>query len=279
VDFLGALVVGIVHLFARATLRTVPDSNDRLNPVFNPELEVPLVRVIAAKCITGHHQGILEALSRRLPYRCQSRRLMSRMQLADVQAFLWCRRNKRDGFQRDHFLKAIGPSGSRSADCGQSGKPSLRIIAGGQTGVDRLALSWAIRNGVPHGGWCPKGRRAEDGRIPLRYRLTETRTSYYGERTRLNVRDSDGTVIITKASGLAGGSKLTASVAKALGKPLLVLNACSQSPGEQLARFVIAHRVHRLNVAGSRASRERKLGLFVTRLLDGFWAIYSETRA
>jgi hypothetical protein len=50
----------------------------------------------------------------------------------------------------------------------------MKIVSGGQTGVDRAALDWAIQRGIPHGGWCPRGRRAEDGRIPERYRLRET---------------------------------------------------------------------------------------------------------
>jgi hypothetical protein len=44
-----------------------------------------------------------------------------------------------------------------------------KIVSGGQTGADRAALDWAISRGVPHGGWCAKGRKAEDGPIPARY--------------------------------------------------------------------------------------------------------------
>ncbi|MGI8605082.1 MAG: YpsA SLOG family protein [Verrucomicrobiales bacterium] len=65
----------------------------------------------------------------------------------------------------------------------------IRIISGGQTGADRAALDWAIANGVPHGGWCPKGRLAEDGPIPDRYQLTETPTANYLQRNEWNVRD------------------------------------------------------------------------------------------
>ena len=50
-----------------------------------------------------------------------------------------------------------------------------KIISGGQTGADRAALDWTIKDDIPHGGWCPAGRRAEDGVIPERYRLQETR--------------------------------------------------------------------------------------------------------
>ncbi len=74
---------------------------------------------------------------------------------------------------------------------------SLKIISGGQTGADRAALDWAIRNGIPHGGWCPKGRKAEDGPIEAKYQLQETPSSKYLQRTDWNARDSDGTVIFS----------------------------------------------------------------------------------
>jgi hypothetical protein len=80
-------------------------------------------------------------------------------------------------------------------------KSLLKVISGGQTGVDRAALDAAIELGLDHGGWCPRGRPAEDGVIPARYRLTETRESTYPTRTRYNVLDSDGTLIIRPAYG------------------------------------------------------------------------------
>ena len=77
---------------------------------------------------------------------------------------------------------------------------SLKIISGGQTGADRAALEFAIKQGIPHGGWCPKGRRSEDGQIDAKYQLQETPSSNYLQRTEWNVRDSDGTVIFSIAS-------------------------------------------------------------------------------
>ena len=53
----------------------------------------------------------------------------------------------------------------------------FKIVSGGQTGVDRAALDVAMQMGIETGGWCPKDRRAEDGRIPEHYQLTETRSS------------------------------------------------------------------------------------------------------
>ena len=74
-----------------------------------------------------------------------------------------------------------------------------RIISGGQIGVDRAALDWAIAHNIQHGGWCPTGRRAEDGIIPERYRLREAPGRNYQQRTKWNVRDSDATLIVTSA--------------------------------------------------------------------------------
>ena len=84
-----------------------------------------------------------------------------------------------------------------------------RIIAGGQTGVVRAALNWAIANGIQQGGWCPAGRRAEDGVVADLYCLRETPQRDYRQRTKWNVRDSDTTLIITPAAELTGGSVFT----------------------------------------------------------------------
>ncbi len=63
---------------------------------------------------------------------------------------------------------------------------ALKVISGGQTGADRAALDWAIANGVPHGGWCPKGRKAEDGPIAAKYARQETPSAAYLQRTEQN---------------------------------------------------------------------------------------------
>ena len=88
------------------------------------------------------------------------------------------------------------------------------ILSGGQSGADRAGLDWAITHGVEHGGWCPKGRRCEDGVLPSIYKLTETSRSFYLERTEWNVRDSDATPIFTISEILDGGSKRTAQFAE-----------------------------------------------------------------
>jgi hypothetical protein len=91
--------------------------------------------------------------------------------------------------------------------------PELTIVSGGQTGVDRAALDWAIEKGWPHGGYCPKDRIAEDGMIPIKYNLKETKSSKYPVRTRLNIIHSDATLILSPLP-LTGGTALTAKYAE-----------------------------------------------------------------
>ena len=148
-------------------------------------------------------------------------------------------------------------------------KSTLKIIAGGQTGVDRAALEWALANGVPHGGWCPKGRKAEDGLIPPQFQLRETGSDNYSIRTRRNVRDSGGTVIFSERAELTGGTKETAEFAKEIGKPLLKLvsSAGIQESATQLNSFLKEHGIVVLNVAGPRASEEPEVSQFVNAVL------------
>jgi hypothetical protein len=146
---------------------------------------------------------------------------------------------------------------------------SFKIISGGQTGADRAALEFAVLHGLRHGGWCPKGRKAEDGVIPRRYRLKETGSTRYDVRTRWNVRDSEATVILSLTRRLRAGTKRTAHLARQMHKPLLVI-----TPGpdaRKLARlldhFLTQHDVRILNVAGPRASEQPAIGQFVCEIL------------
>lgn len=143
-----------------------------------------------------------------------------------------------------------------------------KIVSGGQTGADRAALDFAIRHGTAHGGWCPKGRLAEDGAIPGRYCLRETSTAIYAERTERNVRDSDGTVILTIGWELAGGSRKTEQYARIHDKPCLHLSRDRDcDPGGTLRVFCEENRISILNVAGSRASEEPEVYDFTLRTL------------
>lgn len=149
-----------------------------------------------------------------------------------------------------------------------------KIVSGGQTGADRAALDFALQHGIPHSGWCPQGRLAEDGPITDSYQLQETPTPYYAERTEWNVRDSDGTVIFSIAAELSGGSKATAEFAAAQGKQWLHLSweADGTAAVQRLREFVMQNRIRVLNVAGPRASNEPQIAAFVTETLEGLLA-------
>jgi len=127
-----------------------------------------------------------------------------------------------------------------------------RIVSGGQTGVDRAALDAAIALGIPCGGWCPRGRRAEGEPIPDVYPLRETPTSAYPERTAWNVRDSDGTLVLARGVP-TGGTALTVALARRTGKPVLIANPDQDSP-ERAAAWLARERIRTLNVAGPRES-------------------------
>ena len=144
-----------------------------------------------------------------------------------------------------------------------------RIVSGGQTGADRAALDWAIAHGVAHGGWCPRGRKAEDGAIDTGYRLRETPSDDYAQRTEWNVRDSDATVVFSMAAELTGGSKETVEFARKLGKPCLHLSAqtTGERPAERLREFLCQHGIKVLNVAGPRRSQEPAVCAFVAETL------------
>ena len=165
-------------------------------------------------------------------------------------------------------------------------RPMLKIVSGGQTGVDRAALDAALACGLPIGGWCPAGRRAEDGPIPQRYPLVETGSAKYPQRTTWNVRDSDATLILTLRE-LDSGSKLTAEVAHRLGKPCLVatLNSYPDTIDlQELLPWTVDEAV--LNIAGPRESRcpgiyARAFGFLVTvlrRHQHGFRGVLVERR-
>jgi hypothetical protein len=129
----------------------------------------------------------------------------------------------------------------------------IKIVSGGQTGVDRAALDVAMELGLECGGWCPKGRLAEDGVIPHHYPLRETKTASSAERTGKNVEDSDGTLIITRGEP-TGGTALTVRIAEELQKPLLVLDLDSDPSSLAVREWISVHNIQTLNVAGPRAS-------------------------
>jgi hypothetical protein len=145
---------------------------------------------------------------------------------------------------------------------------SLRIVSGGQTGADRAGLDWAIKNGIAHGGWCPKGRRAEDGPIYAKYQLQETPNTNYLQRTEWNVRDSDGTVVFSVGKRLSGNSFETLEFAIKHRKPYLHLSAVfKDTAAQKLKKWMLQNNIRVLNVAGPRASKEPEVGEFVYQVL------------
>lgn len=131
--------------------------------------------------------------------------------------------------------------------------PLLRIVSGGQTGVDRAALDVAMERGIPCGGWCPARRAAEDGPIPPRYPLRETPSSDPAERTEWNVRDSDGTLLLTTGAA-SPGTDLTAGLARRIGRPRYVVRLDALPDARDFREWLRTHRIRTLNIAGPRES-------------------------
>ena len=129
-----------------------------------------------------------------------------------------------------------------------------KIISGGQTGVDRAALGAAIELGIQRGGWCPKGRKAEDGVIPDHYPLQETSSASYPVRTEKNVKDSDGTLIPT-IEPVTGEIALTPKVARKLRKPHLVIDLSKEPDPNAVRNWGQEYSIKVLNVAGPRESK------------------------
>lgn len=145
-----------------------------------------------------------------------------------------------------------------------------QIMSGGQTGVDRAALDWALRNGVPHSGWCPKGRLAADGPLPMRYQLLETDSTGYRQRTKLNVRNSDATLVLNMGA-LDGGTLQTIRFAQSCGKPHLDLRVdevATEALVLRIRAWVLEGQFKSLNVAGPREEKRPGIYVRVTALLD-----------
>ena len=147
----------------------------------------------------------------------------------------------------------------------------MKIISGGQTGVDRAALDAALKCGIEIGGWCPKGRMAEDGAIPDKYTLQELPSPSYKQRTLKNVIDSDGTAIIYFAYP-SGGTEQTIAFCIKEKKPCVLIDANELSieeASEKIESFIDHHSIDLLNVAGPRASSESKAYEYALRSIVG----------
>ena len=135
----------------------------------------------------------------------------------------------------------------------------MKIISGGQTGVDRAALDAAIELGIPHGGWCPRGRLAEDGRIPDKYELAETESPDYPARTEQNVLDGDATLIVHRGP-LSGGTVFTQRLTERYCRPSLVIDLDGRPDPADVRSWLEDSSVETLNVAGPRESQNPGIG-------------------
>ena len=124
--------------------------------------------------------------------------------------------------------------------------------------MDRAALDAALALGLPCGGWCPRGRLAEDGPIDPRYPLQETPTADYPQRTEWNVRDSDGTLVLTRGRP-AGGTALTIAVARQHGRPVLILDLTRDPDPVRITEWAKQDGISILNVAGPRESQQPRI--------------------
>ena len=143
-----------------------------------------------------------------------------------------------------------------------------RIVSGGQSGADRAALDWALSHSLACGGWCPKGRKAEDGPINAKYPLKESSSASYLQRTEWNVRDSDATILFSIAPTLSGSSKKTVEFTRKHNKPCVHIHAAMPDAPQRLKTFLDDNVIKVLNVAGPRGSKEPKLQEFVIEMLN-----------
>ncbi len=145
-----------------------------------------------------------------------------------------------------------------------------RIISGGQTGADRGGLEAAIVLGIPHGGYCPRGRLAEDGRVPDKYDLVETASRDYPDRTLRNIAEADGTLVFIERMDTAGpGSRLTINTALKVRKPVLTIETSQsrKANAPRIRSWLRRCKIETLNVGGSRESKSPGIEAAVKALL------------
>jgi predicted Rossmann fold nucleotide-binding protein DprA/Smf involved in DNA uptake len=154
---------------------------------------------------------------------------------------------------------------------------NIKIISGGQTGVDRAALDTALNLKIEIKGFCPKGRLAEDGAISTKYPLTETKTSFYQERTRKNIDMADGILIITINKELKGGTLLAYKYAKSLNKKIRVIDLNEEKFENfmKLKTWIDKNDIKALNIAGNRESNEPGIYQKSKDFLFSFFSIHT----
>ena len=149
---------------------------------------------------------------------------------------------------------------------------ALKIVSGGQTGVDRAALDFALRHGIECGGWCPAGRLDEFGKIPNHYPVQELPHGGFTERTLQNVKDADGTLVIYSVE-LGGGTEQTIRSCVELQRPYQLIDASkisAEGAAELMSDFVRQNKIGILNVAGPRQSEWPEGYAYASRALNAF---------
>ncbi len=153
-----------------------------------------------------------------------------------------------------------------------------KIVSGGQDGVDQAALRAAQALGVACGGWCPPGRKCNSGVIPEVFPLQETPYDRSPDtpatprslRTEWNVRDSAATVIFRPTIGTKDdpGTDFTERCAKEkYRRPCLVCDPYSPKAIQKVSRWIAAHDIQTLNVAGPSGDTVGGIGSQVFDLL------------
>jgi hypothetical protein len=155
----------------------------------------------------------------------------------------------------------------------------MRIVSGGQSGADQAALDAAMALGISYGGWVPKGGFAENFQSPpgllTKYpNMVEAETSDPAERTKLNVRDSDATIILVQSYDQqeSPGTKLTLETAHRLGRPSLTMAVGDPDAAARLRQWLSDRSgkkpIHTLNIAGPRESEAPGLYAKAKSLLE-----------
>jgi len=146
----------------------------------------------------------------------------------------------------------------------------IKIISGGQTGVDRAALDFALNKSIDCGGFCPKGRKAEDGKISKKYPLIETESDSYDERTRRNIENSDGTIIIY-TNKIDAGTEVAFNLCNQIGKPVILVKSDDEETIRIIQTWMEINKIKSLNIAGPRESNEPGVYQFTKDLLTNLF--------
>ena len=138
--------------------------------------------------------------------------------------------------------------------------------------MDRAVLDVALAAGLKVRGWCPKGRRAEDGPLDRLYPLEETPSADYAQRTEWNVRDSDGTLVLLRDQ-VDPGTALTIRLANQHSRPLLLIDLADPLDAATIEHWIRRSGVQHLNIAGPRESQSPGIYEAARSLLEKLLAL------